>query len=445
MPWMATSPAFHRALAAFASAVLLAGVGGCAIAGPAGSGPASTAGSTRLPDATPAPLAAVGTAPSTLTADPASATPFAFPSIDVSSSAPPRFAPDAGGDPNFLSDTRRPAVAQDDAWLAGKAAGRVALVGGHIVTLPATADPMTLAGASLAPARTLDTNWSRWIVEPVASGHDAKGRSYYDLSYWNLCGPGAATVALYYWQRLTGTPDVTGTAGYFVDPYAADGVDWPSPGPILPSSTGTRIGTYWSGTDRSNGFEAHARGFIMHIAMDTQPASWSATGIAVFATPLDKALYPTRGASRVNIQTALNWEIAGAGASGASGSAARDAAPVWQNTWYASVLRTDPTLDRDLQAAVMLDVGRDGVPVVVALDTFDLPNWQAFKNTPHTRHAVSIVGYDNTANPPTYTYLDTCGRSCNSRGGNQNGQIHVIAQSKMVAAIQDFVGSGFVW
>jgi hypothetical protein len=58
---------------------------------------------------------------------------------------------------------------------------------------------------------------------------------------------------------------------------------------------------------------------------------------------------------------------------------------------------------------------------------------------------VTIVGYDNTADPPTFTYIDTCGRTCNARGGNQNGQIHVIAQSAMVAAIQDAVGIGFSW
>jgi hypothetical protein len=65
--------------------------------------------------------------------------------------------------------------------------------------------------------------------------------------------------------------------------------------------------------------------------------------------------------------------------------------------------------------------------------------------TPHTRHAISIVGYDNTANPPTFTYLDTCGRSCNNRGGNQNGQIHVISQAQMVKAITDGNGMGFIW
>ena len=86
-----------------------------------------------------------------------------------------------------------------------------------------------------------------------------------------------------------------------------------------------------------------------------------------------------------------------------------------------------------------------GVPVVGAVDAYNLPNWQAGSATPHTRHAIAIVGYDNASKPPTFTYVDTCGRSCNARGGNQNGGLHVISQSQMVAAIQNAVGSGFVW
>jgi len=109
------------------------------------------------------------------------------------------------------------------------------------------------------------------------------------------------------------------------------------------------------------------------------------------------------------------------------------------------VIRADPQLARDLTAAVTLDVGRDGVPVVAAVDTYGLPNWQDGSATPHIRHAVAIVGYDNAASPPTFTYIDTCGRACNARGGNETGQLHVISQAQMVAAIGDSLGSGFDW
>ncbi len=438
MPWMAASLRLRRALAAVCSFAFLAALGGCAaLAAPSGGVPSSSIDPTvsiGLPSvsrptvASPSPVATLG-------ADP-TASPFTgFAPINVFATPSP--APSRGPGPTdsfFAFDPRRPATTQAADWLVLKAAGRIAIASGRIVVQPAPTDPMTRAdGAPLPQAAALDTSWSRWIVEPPGYGSDEKGSRYSNLSYWNLCGPGAATVALYYWQQLTGHPDVTGTAGYFVDPYAADGVSWPSHGPSLPAAGGKVIGTYWSGTDRTNGFSAHGRGFIMYMAMLSQPAAWTATGIAVFGNAAGQSLYPTRGASRTNIQTGLNWEISG-----------RDPAN-WTEAWYTSVTRADPTLTRDLQAAVTLDVGRDGVPVVVALDTYDLPNWQAGSATPHIRHSVAIVGYDNTANPPTYTYLDTCGRACNSRGGNQNGQVHVVAQSKMVAAIMDKVGSGFVW
>lgn len=353
---------------------------------------------------------------------------FATPSPPPASGAQPT-------DPAFAIDPRRTLPTQSADWLTLKAAGRIALIQGKVVTLDPNVDLMAnpYTGAALPAAFSLDTSWTRWIVEPTGSGSDEKGNRYSDTSFWNMCGPGASTVALYYWQQLTGHPNVTGTAGYFLDPYAAEGVAWPSPGPTVARSGAARLGTYWSGSDRVSGFTAHGRGFIMYMATVAQPPGWQPRGIAVFANASGGALYPTRGAPRTNIMTGLNWEIS------------NHDPQSWADSWYASVTRPDPTLARDLQAAVTLDVGRDGIPVVAALDTYDLPNWQAGTATPHTRHAVAIVGYDNAANPPTYTYLDTCGRQCNSHGGNQNGQIHVVAQSAMVAAIKDTVGSGFVW
>ena len=331
---------------------------------------------------------------------------------------------------------RRPVLAQSGEWLRLKAAGRIALVGGQVVVLGAGVDPLLNPSTGLAvpAARSLDTTYARWIVEPLGYGFDARGNSFTDQNLWNLCEAGATTTALYYWQGLTGRPDVTGTAGYFLDPYAAEGVAWPSPGPtVARSSSGARIGTYWSGTDTVNAYAAHARGYIMYIGMAMQPPGWQSAGEAVYADASGKPLYPTIGAPRTNIQVALNWEASGHAEAG------------WAEFWYASVMRFEPAAARDLQMAVTLDVGRDGVPVVVELDTHGLPNWQAGAATPHIRHSVAIVGYDDAATPPTYTYIDTCGRACNNRGGNQDGQLHVIPQSQMVLAMQDTVGSGFVW
>jgi len=339
-------------------------------------------------------------------------------------------------DPAFTSDPRRPMPAQSVEWLQVKAAGLVALVGGKVVRLDPGANPLAMpaTGAAIPAARTLDTIWARWVVEPSGYGTDEKGNRFSNLNYWNMCSAGATTVALYYWQALTGHPNVTGTEGYFLEPYAAEATAWPTPGPTVAlAADGSRLGTYWSGSDTVSGFTANGRGFLMYLATQTQPPAWQTTGMVVYARADGTPLYPTRGGPRPNIMTALNWE------------ASNNDPQNWIEAWYTSVIRPDPTLARDLTVAVTLDVGRDGVPVIAALDTFDLPNWQNGSATPHIRHAVAIVGYDNAANPPTFTYIDTCGRACNNRGGNTNGQVHVIAQSQMVKAIRDTVGSGFVW
>ena len=137
-----------------------------------------------------------------------------------------------------------PVPAQSADWLALKAAGRLALIDGQPTVLLPNADPLTMPriGLPVPGARTLVTGYARWIIEPLGKGKDVKGNDYEDDNFWNFCEVGATTVALYYWQQLNGHPNVTGTAGYFIDPYAAEGVAWPSPGPTLPMSGEERPG-----------------------------------------------------------------------------------------------------------------------------------------------------------------------------------------------------------
>jgi hypothetical protein len=422
-------------LVVVASALLLVGATGGA-GERATASPVVTVWSVSPSEIAAATPTATATPTLTASATPAPAGPT-FQPVDVFATPTP--PPAKGALPTDQVDSpapRRPVPAQSVDWLRLKAAGRIALVGGKVVVLDAAADPLVnqATGSRVPAAHTLATDYARWIIEPLGYGTDAKGNHFTNENYWNLCEAGATTAALYYWQQLTGHPNVTGMAGYILDPYAAEGVAWPSPGPtVVRGTNGALIGTYWSGSDSVNGFTAHGRGYMMYIGMTMQPPGWQSTGQAVYADSNGRPLYPTIGAPRTGIQVALNWEASGNVASG------------WAEYWYASVMRFEPTAARDLQMAVTLDIGRDGVPVVVELDTHGLPNWQAGSATPHIRHAVAIVGYDNTAKPPTYTYIDTCGRSCNNRGGNQNGQLHVISQSQMVVAMQDTVGSGFVW
>src|ERR1035437_2131688 len=220
------------------------------------------------------------------------------------------------------------------------------------------------------------------------------------------------TVALWYWQQLTGHPNVTGTAGYFLDPYVAQGASWPKPGPTVPRKGGRKLGTYWSGMDTQNGYMAVGRGFEMYLATAAKPAGWTSPGLAVVAAA-GKPLYSSTGTDPSTVQVGLNWEVSGHDAS------------TWATAYYASVVRSAPFLGHDLNSAVMLDLGRDGIPVIAAVDSFYLPNWANGSATKHAGHSIAIVGYDNKANPPTYSYLDTCGHACNPRSGNLERRIHV--------------------
>ncbi len=413
-----------------------------ALAWPNGIAPSATPSPVELTTpSTPAPTPALSDLPSPTDSPSNSFSPTvpppAFDPIDLFAAEPaatpePRLYPlDGPGDAIFEHDKGRPIPAQSVDWLTSKAYGRVALVEGKLSLLASGAYPLFYAGTrnALPPKLSLDVTWTRWIVEPPGSGRDDKGNSYYDLSYWNMCGPGAATVVLYYWQQLTGHPNVTGMSGYFLEPYVASGSHWPNGGPSLPSTKGT----YWLPADSVSGYTTHARGFLMYMAMSVKPAGWTSPGVDIWVDAENRPRYPTFGAPPRLITAGLNWEVSGHDATN------------WVESYYTITPRWDPQMARDLNVAVMMDLARDGVPVVVSADTAYLPNWQAGSSTPHIRHAITIVAYDNTANPPTYTYLDTCGRGCNNRSGNRGGQLHVITQANMVKAITLGRGMGFIW
>src|ERR1035437_5454550 len=248
------------AVALVASIAILAAGTPVGSAAPADQGPASVlddAASSGLVSGTlifdtgpetPAATATVAVAVATATAT-ATATRSAGPTfkpLAVLTSAP---GPKGQG-----PDPSRPIPAQSRDWLALKAAGLVAIVDGKVTILPTDANPLVIPSTGLpVPAtKMLDVSWKRWVVETLGVGHDEKGSYYHDLSYWKLCGDGAMTVALWYWQQLTGHPNVTGTAGYFLDPYVAQGASWPKPGPTVPRKGGRNLGTYWPGMDTQN-------------------------------------------------------------------------------------------------------------------------------------------------------------------------------------------------
>ncbi len=184
-----------------------------------------------------------------------------------------------------------------------------------------------------------------------------------------------------------------------------------------------------------DGFTARDRGYTMYLATAVAPPGWVLPGVLDYTKPDGTALFPTDGTYPGVLAAALNWE--------ASGHRVAN----WTSVWYTLVSKSDPSFASDLRSAVTADVGRDHVAVVAEVDTFDLPNWQGAGSlaATHTPHSITIVGYDNASSTPTYTYLDTCGAACNDRAGNTNGGVYTISQAQLVKAMQDEMGSGFIW
>jgi hypothetical protein len=239
------------------------------------------------------------------------------------------------------------------------------------------------------PAHTLPTATVKRIVEPPGSGNDDHGHAYSDQNYWNFCGPGAATAVLAFFSSHV----TTWPAGSFSEPY----------GP----HTST---TYWASSDSG----AVGRAYLMHIALQVKPPTFSTAGLASFT------YYPTHGTQLANARDVLNWEASGH----ASG---------WSTFFYQDVAASG------LSATTLHhDITRDisgGHAVFADVDTGYLPNWSRSLG-----HSIAIIGYDDTAG--TYAYVDTCGTRCNGSAQATNGGVHHVAQSRMHTAITSF-GVGY--
>ena len=249
------------------------------------------------------------------------------------------------------------------------------------------------------PPGMLDTTVVAQIVEPEGGGKDDASQSYTDKNYWNFCMPGAVTVALYYFLpgNVTGWP-----AGDFKEPSNAP-------------STIPAAGTYWKASEAVNGYHTYGRAYLMYVAEQVKPPSYTAPGMVSFAS------YPTTGANLVDARDALNWEASKHSSSYAS-------------FFYSIVSSTGLTkakLHADIKATI-----DGGHAVVVAADTGYLPNWSRSLS-----HAITVVGYDDAA--VTYKYTDTCGVHCNGSSKAKNGGVWTIAQTTLYDAIEAD-GAGYV-
>jgi hypothetical protein len=211
--------------------------------------------------------------------------------------------------------------------------------------------------------------------------------------------PGAATVALYYFSpsNVTQWP-----AGDFKEPANAPNT--------IPAA-----GTYWKSDESVNGYHTFGRAYLMHLAEQVKPPSFTTPGIASFTS------YPSTGSTIADARDAMNWE--------ASGHAAN-----WSTFFYTLVSASGMTatkLHDDIKKTI-----DGGHAVVVATDTAYLPNWSRSLS-----HAITVVGYDDVKT--TYKYTDTCGVHCNGSANAKNGGVWTIAQSKLYDGIKAD-GAGYV-
>jgi hypothetical protein len=296
--------------------------------------------------------------------------------------------PAMAGDPPAWAGGIRPAnfakskLVQDPAWIGRKIAD-------------------ARRNAARAPRDpVLDTSYVRYIVEPEgASEHDDAGTPYTDSNYWLFCSAGAATAVLTYWDfsRLS---TMTGT---YVEPNGS------------PSAT-----TYWNAadTDYLRGYSTKARAYLMYIAEYTVPPSYGTRGEVTFGGA--NGPYGTLP----DLRDALNWEASGHNTS------------TWSSYFYATFYAGSLT-QADLHTYISSDIATHLAPVAAFVLTKDLsPNWPS---TSTVIHAITIVGYDDSVSPATYTYIDTCGHQC---GASSNGGVYTVSQAALWQGILDAASQG---
>jgi hypothetical protein len=302
------------------------------------------------------------------------------------------------------SDLAQSTLRQDPTFVAAKMRGRVTrnASGQVVIQDPAASSIENPAASSIQATSTsalLDTYVVSKIVEPEGgTRYDDLHRSYTDSNYWNFCTAGAAEAALAYW---TSNP-TNWSGGYFTEPY----------GPHKSTTYWASVDTGTS-SDTGNGYGTFGRAYLMYLAEQVLPPSYSRAGIVNFS------YYPTHGGSLPDIRDALNWE-----ASGHSGS--------WSNYFY---IVSNPS-ESQLRADIRMDIDI-GAPVVATVNTGYLPNWSRSLG-----HSITIIGYDDSNG--TYQYVDTCGRRCNGASQSTNGGIWSVSMHNMYLGIHSW-GTGIAW
>lgn len=228
-------------------------------------------------------------------------------------------------------------------------------------------------------------NIARPNFGPNTPNYDDASKPYKDQNFYDLCGPGAADVALWYWPSPPNFDNSTTT-----DPL-----------------TGTP--TTWDATDPYGGV-TRARGYMAELAWKINPGNrGGALGLMQGGT----------GTADSRMRDGLNWEASGENPSG------------WVYYFYIINSGSSSTL----HSAVQSDIGSSNVPLVLLVNAALLPNWP-YGTTNPTNHYITIVGYnDNTGQ---YAYTDTCGNSTYC-GSNHDGGVNVASQSTIYNATYEWI------
>ena len=213
---------------------------------------------------------------------------------------------------------------------------------------------------------------------------DTKG-GYVDQNFYNLCGPGAADVALQYWPWPPNLGNYTAR-----DPH-------------------NNTTTTWDGGDPYDGV-ARARGYMVNLAWNINPGyQGGALGLMQGGT----------GTTDSRMRDGLNWE--------ASGENSSD----WAYYFYVIGSGSASTL----HSAVQSDIASSNVPLVLLVNAAFLPNWPSNTQNP-TNHFITIVGYNDSSGQ--YAYTDTCGYST-ACGSKHDGGINVASQSAIYNATYEWI------
>lgn len=317
------------------------------------------------------------------------------PPHSVAHAATPSGGPGLGLAYGELNTQGKSSLVQDAAWVQLKLAYKI-----HRPGYSQSQQPYCAGSCGIPSIYTLSTSVTSNIEEPFQSGTDDRGSGYTDTYMWYLCGPGASTVALAYWNTVNENKG----NGYWGDPHAK---------------------LWWNTSP-------HYRPYMMYIAAYSQPhtqSTWLPKGEEVYGA------YSSGGGAdadtpNANVVNYVNWEASGENISN------------WQNWFYILVTPSSSLTLSVLISDVQNDVYVGQVPPIVSVNDTNLPDWKNSKYKGGS-HDIAIVGYNQVNG--TFTYVETCGFSAAGCETSGNG-VYTIPESTMLTAINNDNGQGaLIW